>query len=256
MSGTYQASGIILKGMPLGEADRLVTILTPEYGLVRAVAPGARKYKSSLRGRCELFVVNNFLLVGGRSLDRIIQAETIESYPKLSQDLAKLTAGHYLAELVLAVALSEQPQVELYELFREHLRRVEQIDSNNILSCLCQGVFHILAVAGIAPRVYNCCVSGKAIETTEKVGFSFDGGGVINLNWQDSPLPKIDSKLNSREIILLQQLGEKEIIQTQDEENSLAWINIERLLRDYTQYHVGQSFRSSALVDDLSPLEF
>lgn len=242
--------------MPLGEADRLVTILTSGYGLVRAVAPGARKYKSRLRGRCELFVVNNFLLVTGRSLDKIIQAETIESYPKLSQDLSKLTAAHYLAELVLAVALSEQPQEELYELFREHLRRVELTEIDSILACLCQGVFHILVLAGIAPRVHNCCVSGKAIDVGGKVGFSFDGGGVINLNLEDTHLPKIDGKLNGREVKLLQQLGEKELSQTRDEENSLAWINIERLLRDYTQYHVGHSFRSSALVDDLSPLEF
>ena len=49
MSRTYQATGINLKGMPLGEADRLVTILSPEYGLIRAVAPGARKHKSKLR---------------------------------------------------------------------------------------------------------------------------------------------------------------------------------------------------------------
>lgn len=242
--------------MPLGEADRLVTILTSGYGLVRAVAPGARKYKSSLRGRCELFVVNNFLIVGGRSLDKIVQAETIQSYPKLSLDLGRLTVAHYLAELVTAVALSEQPQAELYELLREHLRRLELTTSNTILSCFCQGVFHILALAGIAPRVYDCCVSGEAIETGGKIGFSFDGGGVINLAQEDTPLPKIDCKLNGQEVKLLQKLGEKELTPPEDGENSFAWINIERLLRDYTQYHVGQSFRSSALVDDLSPLEF
>jgi DNA repair protein RecO (recombination protein O) len=76
---TYQATGIILKGMPLGEADRLVTILTSEFGLIRGVAPGARKPKSSLRGRCELFVVNQFSLAKGRSLDKITQAETLIS---------------------------------------------------------------------------------------------------------------------------------------------------------------------------------
>ncbi len=55
MSRTYQATGINLQGMAFGEADRLLTILTAEYGLIRAIAPGARKYKSSLRGRSELY---------------------------------------------------------------------------------------------------------------------------------------------------------------------------------------------------------
>ena len=111
-SKTYQATGIILKGMPMGEADRLVTLLTPEFGLIRAVAPGSRKHKSSLRGRCEMFVVNQFFLAKGRSLDKITQAQTIESYPALSRDLGKLAAGQYLAELVLCCALSEQPQID------------------------------------------------------------------------------------------------------------------------------------------------
>ena len=47
---TYRATGINLKTIPLGEADRIVTILTPERGLVRAVAAGARKQKSQLGG--------------------------------------------------------------------------------------------------------------------------------------------------------------------------------------------------------------
>ena len=92
MSGTYKAIGINLKSTPLGEADRLLTILTEEHGLLRAVAPGSRKHKSSLGGRSSLFVVNQLLIVKGRNLDKIIQAESLDSYPGLSQDLRKLTA--------------------------------------------------------------------------------------------------------------------------------------------------------------------
>jgi DNA repair protein RecO (recombination protein O) len=127
MSRTYKATGINLKSMPLGEADKLVTILTREFGLIRAVAPGARKQNSKLGGRSGLFVVNELLLAKGRSLDKITQAETLESYPGLSKDLSKLAASQYLAELVLCHALSEQPQEELYELLNEHLRRLEQL---------------------------------------------------------------------------------------------------------------------------------
>ncbi|UWU45655.1 Recombination protein O N terminal [Limnospira platensis C1] len=50
MSRTYKATGIILKAIPLGESDRLLTILTPEFGLMRVVAPGARKSRSRLGG--------------------------------------------------------------------------------------------------------------------------------------------------------------------------------------------------------------
>jgi DNA repair protein RecO (recombination protein O) len=50
MSQTYRATGINLKAVPMGETDRLITVLTPEFGLVRGIAPGSRKHKSRLGG--------------------------------------------------------------------------------------------------------------------------------------------------------------------------------------------------------------
>lgn len=194
MSGTYKATGINLKSMPLGESDRLVTILTREYGLIRAVAPGARKHHSKLSGRSGLFVVNELLIAKGRSLDKITQAETVESYPRLSQDLKKLSASQYLAELVLCQALSEQPQEELYCLLREHLSRLEQCQSANgdpalaspVLAHLAHGVFHLLALAGIAPQVQLCCITQQPLKPDWQnlewqVGFSIDAGGTVSL---------------------------------------------------------------------------
>ncbi len=246
--------------MALGEADRLLTILTAERGLVRAVAPGARKFKSKLRGRSELFVVNNLLISEGKTLDKVLQADTIESFPKLSRDLGKLTASQYLAEVVLAVALSDQPQSELYEILLEHLGRIERVnEQRDLLPHLCQALFHIMAIAGFAPRVRNCTITAETISPDREIGFSFHSGGAIDLSTlsEESSLPKIDSKLNPLEVSLLQGLGERTLPAT--ERNvavDLAWINLDRLLRDYTGYHLGKTFRSSALVEGLSPLEF
>ena len=99
MSRSYKATGINLKAMPIGENDRLLTILTPEFGLVRAVAPGARKPQSRVGGRSGLFVINQLLIAKGKRLDKLVQAETLRSFPKLSQHLGRLTASQYLAEL-------------------------------------------------------------------------------------------------------------------------------------------------------------
>jgi DNA repair protein RecO (recombination protein O) len=260
MSQTYQATGINLKGMAFGEADRLLTILTAERGLVRAIAPGARKFKSQLRGRSELFVVNHLLVVEGKSLDKVIQADTIESYPRLGHDLGKLTVSQYLAEVVMAIALADQPQSELYELIREHLGRIETIAKNqDLLPHLCQALFHIMAIAGFAPRVRNCILTGEPIPPDRPIGFSFHSGGAIDLSTLPEAIspPKIDSKLNPLEVSLLQGLGERTLPATENRVAiDLAWINLDRLLRDYTDYHLGKTFRSSALVEGLSPLEF
>ncbi|MBE9062914.1 DNA repair protein RecO [cf. Phormidesmis sp. LEGE 11477] len=182
----YKATGINLKGMPMGEADRLVTVLTKEYGLVRAIAPGARKHKSKLAGRSGLFVVNEALFVKGKSLDKLVQAETVRSFPGLSKDLAKLTASQYLAEIVLSLALSEQPQEELYYLLIEHLARIEAATTANVLPCLAQATFHLLALAGVAPEVHRCCLSRSPLDIdlsnpNWRVAFSVCSGGAVTL---------------------------------------------------------------------------
>ncbi len=286
MSRTYKATGINLKSMPLGEADRLVTVLTQEYGLIRAIAPGARKQNSSLGGRSSLFVVNELLIAKGRSLDKITQAETITTYPRLSRALGKLAACQYLAEMVLCQALSEQSQVELFCLFNEHLKRLEQLPSNSeflILAYLCQAVFHLLTIAGITPQVQQCQLTHKTIipdlrSTTEQVGFSIAAGGIISIDaWEmrsqnlaaiyphakpvttslvkemETPyrtnpaLPQLNARFSSHELSLMQQLADTELSQV--EQSNPSWRSIEKILRQYVEYHFDRPIRSAALID-------
>lgn len=187
MAATYKAIGINLKGTPLGESDRLLTVLTREHGLVRVVAPGARKSNSKLGGRSALFVVNDLLISKGRSLDRIVQAETLESYPGLGQDLRKLTASQYLAELVLFQALSDHPQEELFCLLNEHFTRLDDAPAELAIACLTHAVYHFLATAGIPPQVHECCLTQRSLaleqpSTQLGAGFNVVAGGTVHLD--------------------------------------------------------------------------
>jgi DNA repair protein RecO (recombination protein O) len=276
MNQKYKATGIILKGSSLKENDRLVTVLTPEYGLIRAVAPGAKKHKSQLRGRTQLFVVNELLLIKGRSLDKIIQADTLYTYPGLSRDLGKLAAAQYLAELSLALAVDEQPQPELYELLNEHLRRIEKSAADELMyPYLAQAVFHLLAIAGLTPQVFDCCVTRKSIQpmpnTSWRAGFSLEGGvidleGILALPDRQPELddeenynvrlPKIDYRIDGMELAILQQLNRHQLpaellVTIGDFDAETAWIGIETILRDYIKYHIGKTIRSANLVDSL-----
>lgn len=275
----YKATGIILKGSSLKENDRLVTVLTPEYGLIRAVAPGAKKYKSQLRGRTELFVINELLIIKGRSLDKIIQADTLYSYPGLSRDIGKLATAQYLAELSLALAVDEQPQPELYQLLNEHLRRVERlIVGESVYPCLAQAVFHLTAIAGLTPQIFECCLTQQRMIpnlslANWRIGFSFEGGGIIDLDAvqriqqnknleldavesYNQRLPKIDYRIGALELNLLQQLIDRDLPSVEASVTAnfnleAAWIAIEKVLREYIQYHIGKTIRSANLVDNL-----
>jgi DNA repair protein RecO (recombination protein O) len=184
MSQTYRATGINLKSIPLGESDRILTILTREFGLIRAVAPGARKPKSKLGGRSELFVVNDLLLSHGRSLDKLSQAESIESYPRLSRDLAKLTVSQYWAEIILYQTPSHEPNVALFDLICQRLTDLVLCDSGiPVLIHLIYGIAQLLNLAGVTPQLEHCCLSGQPVyaETigNGRVIFSANAGGVV-----------------------------------------------------------------------------
>ena len=288
MSKTYKATGINLKAQPLGESDKIVTILTQEFGLIRAVATGARKQNSSLGGRMGMFIVNELLISQGRNLDRITQAETIKTYPGLSKDLGKLAASQYLAEIVLCQALSELPQTELYELFNEHLQRLNDIPKTEIkcvVANLVQGVFQLLALAGLTPQVESCCLTQRLLtpDWTNphwQVGFSIPSGGIICLDawkslrkeieqgkWENGEiaqscasnpsyetvfhqqeLPIISRRLNGTQLVMLLYQSETEILKI-DAASYSAWLAVVQILRQYVQYHLGQPIRSATLID-------
>jgi DNA repair protein RecO (recombination protein O) len=288
MTKTYKATGINLKTQALGESDIIVTILTQEFGLIRAVATGARKQNSSLGGKMGMFVINELLISPGRNLSIIIEAETIKNYPGLSRNLGKLAASQYLAEIVLCQSLSEQPQIELYELFNKHIQRIEDIPGTEIkavVACLVQGVFQLLALAGLTPQVKFCGLTQRFLTPDWKnphwqVGFSIPSGGIICLDawkslrkeieqgkWENGEiaqscasnpsyetvfhqqeLPIISRRLNGKQLVMLQYLSETEIIQI-DAASDSGWLAVEQILRQYVQYHLGQPIRSATLID-------
>jgi len=279
MSRTYKATGINLKSMPMGEADRLLTILTREYGLVRAVAMGARKHNSKLGGRSGLFVVNDLLLAKGRSLDKVTQAETLESYPGLGRDLKKLTAGQYLAELCLFQALSDQPQEELFVLLNRQLAEIERSPAAHVLPHLSHAIYQLLVLAGVAPQLHRCCVTRQPIVPDPalgnwRTGFSIPAGGTVTLatleqlqaDQSTSPAQRrsgLNLCLTAVELQGLQHLAADDLFsvaeltpQFQPDSSKLEgqWLAIERILRHYAQYHFDRAIRSASLIDTCFPL--
>lgn len=257
----YKVTGIILKSKPCGEADRLAYVLTRERGLLRAIAPRARKHKSTLCGRCEAFTIGEFLMVRRRSLDRISQIEIRQTHAAIGGDLSKLAAAQYWAEIVLNLTEEAPGQEGLYELFLEHLQRLEAIPAGKVttwLAHLCQGSYHFLAVGGVAPQVNHCCVTQQAIAgdfdpAVWKVGFSLQAGGVVAKLLQPPATaevvayPHVRARLNPEQLCCFQQLPAPTLSGFAD--NLETWKTIEQLLRAYSQRQFGRAIRSAALID-------
>src|SRR5438045_4093476 len=100
MPRVYRCEAVVLRQRRLGEADRILTLYTPQLGKVEAVAKGVRKQTSRKAGHLEPLTLSSLLIASGRNLDIITQAETVESFLPLREDLTRLSRGMYVAELV------------------------------------------------------------------------------------------------------------------------------------------------------------
>lgn len=118
----YREQGVVIRTHKLGEADRIVTLLTQQRGLLRAVAKGVRRTSSKFGARLEPFMVADLQCYEGRTLDTITQAETLGAYgPRISADYERYRAGSVMVET--AERLSEGgPAPEQYHLLVGGLR--------------------------------------------------------------------------------------------------------------------------------------
>jgi len=105
----YRISAIVLKRREMGEADRLLTVLTRERGKLTLLAKGVRKSASRKAGHIEPFTHVDLLVAKGKSLDLVTQAETLGAHRNLREDLWRSSWAYYVAELADAFIQDEDP---------------------------------------------------------------------------------------------------------------------------------------------------
>ncbi len=117
----YQTEAIIIKKTKLGEADRILTMYTPDHGKIQAVARGVRRPKSKMAGHLELLTHSQISLARGRNLDIITGSQTIDSFLPLKTDLWLTSYGLYIIELVNQFTPDQSEDEALFRLLLETL---------------------------------------------------------------------------------------------------------------------------------------
>lgn len=159
----YRDDAIVLRAQKLGEADRIITLLTREYGKVRAVAKGVRRTSSKFGARLEPFMHIDVQLNQGRNLDMITQVDTIGAYAKpICEDYSRYTVGGVMLETAdRLVAAEHEPSVQQYWLLAGALRALAIGNKPNQL-ILDSYLLRAFAVAGYAPSFEDCARCGIA----------------------------------------------------------------------------------------------
>jgi DNA repair protein RecO (recombination protein O) len=167
----YRDEAIVLRTHKLGEADRIITLLTREHGLVRAVGKGVRRTTSKFGSRLEPFTHVDLQLAVGRNLDTITQAETRGAYAApVGADYERYTSGTVMLETAERLVVEErEPAVQQFQLLLGALRAMAsgERQPGHVLDSY---LLRSLAVAGYAPACVDCAHCGRP------PGLSPDGG--------------------------------------------------------------------------------
>src|SRR5438132_3349332 len=121
----YRADAVVLKASDFGEADKALTLFTLQHGKIRAIAKGARRPGSRLGGHVDLLTHVGLQLARGRNFEVVTQAETVEPFLALRDDLWRASLGYQLAELVDKLTEEAHEDRPLFESLLEALRRVD-----------------------------------------------------------------------------------------------------------------------------------
>jgi DNA repair protein RecO (recombination protein O) len=173
VSNLYRDTGVVLRTYRLGEADRIVVFLTRGHGKVRAVAKGVRKTKSKFGARLEPTSHVALQLYEGRELDIVTQAETIDHFRAIREDLDRITRASAMLEVVDQVAQEREVNPRLYQTLLGALRSLASHDPPLVVPAF---FMKVLAIEGYRPIVEACAECG---EPDELVAFDLDTGGVL-----------------------------------------------------------------------------
>ena len=176
----YRVEALVLRHRRLGEADRVLTLFTREHGKLQAVVRGARKIRSRMGGHVEPLMHTSVLLVRGRSLDIVTQAQAVSAFPRVRDDLLAATRGLLMAEIVERFSEEHEPNQALFAHLIEGLTRLEAVElpPELVVRAFETGV---LELEGYRPVLDRCVSCGNSPGDTGAGPLSFGAawGGVL-----------------------------------------------------------------------------
>lgn len=173
---SLRAEAVVLRHSNWGESDRMLTLYTQQMGKVRAIAKGVRKVRSRKSGHLEPFTRVNLQLARGRDLFIVTQAEAIEIYLGLRDNLVRVGYASYVVELLDRFTYDEDENPSLFRLLTGTLMLLDQ-ESDPVLAIRYYEI-RLLDQLGYRPQLFRCVKCDAEIRPEDQY-FSAAQGGVV-----------------------------------------------------------------------------
>jgi len=176
----YRTQGFILKKVDNGEADRLFTVYTKDFGKLELLAKAVRKIKSKLRAGLELFYLSEIEFIQGKTHKTLTDAILINNFKNLRKDLTRLTIAYKISEVFDRLVRGQEFDKKLWQLLNETFTKLNDCQLSIVN---CQLLYHyflwnLISLLGYQPGLYRCSLCQKRL-VPEKLYFSAKEGGII-----------------------------------------------------------------------------
>jgi DNA repair protein RecO (recombination protein O) len=235
--GLYRDEGIVLRTHKLGEADRIVVLLTRAHGKVRAVAKGVRKTRSRFGSRLEPPTHLHLMLYEGRELDIVTQADTLDHFRAIRDDLDRLTGAVSMLEAADQLSLEGEGNPQLHQMLLGALRALAADHAPLVVPGF---FFKVLALEGFGPEVATCIECGTS---DQLVAFDIGQGGA-RCTAHRQGVSVSPGALALLQAILGGRLGE-----ALAEPPSPLTAEVEHLATRSMEHHLERRLRSTAILD-------
>ena len=233
----YRDHGVVLRTHKLGESDRIVSLITERHGKVRAVAKGVRKTKSRFGARLEPTSHVSLQLYEGRELDIVTQADSVDHFRPIRDDLDRLTRAVTMLEAVDQLSLEREPNPDLYRMLVGALRTLAARNSPLVVAG-----FHwkLLALEGFRPMVEGCVVC----DTPEGlVSFDPTEGGLLCGEHRRG------TRISADAVHLMQQILGGRLAAALEAQASPATHEVDHLATRVMEHHLERRLRSVGVLD-------
>jgi DNA repair protein RecO (recombination protein O) len=174
---SFGVEAVVLRHSNYGEADRILTLFTRQFGKTRVIVKGARKVTSRKAGHLEPFTRVKLQLAKGRDMSLVTQADTVEAYLPLHEDLVLTGQTSYVIELLDRFTYDEG--IDSSAIFRLLTDTLDRLASkSDPWLAIRYYEMRLLDHLGFRPKLFECAQCGREILPEEQF-FSYAAGGVI-----------------------------------------------------------------------------
>jgi DNA repair protein RecO (recombination protein O) len=244
----YTTDAIVLSRFDLGEADRVMTLITPGIGKLKAIAKGIRRPTSRIGGSLEPFAELQVALARGRTFDVVTQVSVGHAWLNLRDDLESAATAWYLAELADR-SLEERHAAEpLYALLR---RAYELLDAGMAPGRVARWYeMHLLDELGSRPEVDRCTECDRVLEAVERFRWVPAAGGVVCERCPGPPHDRAGLSLDGLKLLKAYQRLDVEAI-AELRLSPATEREVELALRDFVRHVLERDARSLAFLDEV-----